>query len=183
VRTYLRSRGLTIEPPPTIRSGHVWHHFERRTMPAMVAAIQAGDGRLQGVSLTFLRPDGRGKAEIEQPRLTRGELMGGTVRLGRAGSRLGLAEGIEDALTAQQEAGLPCWAALGTSNLSKVQLPVTVRELLIIADRGQAGETAAQAAVDAYVAEDRAVYIAWPPDGHKDFNAALQAAARMECAA
>jgi hypothetical protein len=178
VRTYLRSRGLTIEPPPTIRSGHVWHHFERRTMPAMVAAIQAGDGRLQGVSLTFLRPDGRGKAEIEQPRLTRGELMGGTVRLGRAGSRLGLAEGIEDALTAQQEAGLPCWAALGTSNLPKLALPAAVREVVIIADRGDAGETAARAAVGTYSAAGHLVRVAWPPGGHKDFNAALTARGR-----
>ena len=50
VRSYWRSRGLTIEPPPTIRSGHVWHGFERRTMPAMVAAIQNAEGRLQGVT-------------------------------------------------------------------------------------------------------------------------------------
>jgi putative DNA primase/helicase len=182
VVTYLRSREITIEPPPTIRSGCIWHPFERRRMPAMVAAIQGADGRLQGVSVTYLRADGAGKAEIEQPRLTRGELLGGAVRLKLAGPKLGLAEGLEDAATVQQETGLPCWAALGTSNLPKLTLPAVVRELVIIADRGQAGETAAQGAVQAYVASDRAVYIAWPPDGHQDFNAALQAAARTECA-
>jgi putative DNA primase/helicase len=183
VITYLRSRQLTIEPPPTMRSGRIWHPFERCTMPAMVTAIQGGDGRLQGVSLTFLRPDGRGKADIEHPRLTCGELLGGAVRLAPAGPRLGLAEGLEDALTVQQESGLPCWASLGTSNLPKVALPEAVEEVVILADRGQAGEAAAQAAVEEYVAAERVVRVAWPPADHKDFNAALLAAARKECAA
>jgi hypothetical protein len=175
VTSYWLSRGLTIELPPTIRSGRVWHPFERRRMPAMVAAIQGTDGRLQGVGITFLRPDGRGKAEVEQPRLTRGEVAGGAVRLAPAGPTLGLAEGVEDAATVQQETGLPCWASLGTSGLSKLVLPPEVREVVILADRGHAGETAAQAAVNAYVATDRVVRVAWPPDGHEDFNAALQA--------
>jgi hypothetical protein len=176
VITYLRSRGLTLKPPPTIRSGHVWHPFERRTMPAMVAAIQGADGRVQGVGITFLRPDGLAKAEVEQPRITRGELAGGAGRLAPAGPKLGLTEGLEDALTVQQETGLPCWAALGTSNLSKLTLPAAVREVVIIADRGEAGEAAARAAINAYSAADRLVRVAWPPGGHKDFNAVLQAA-------
>ena len=92
-------------------------------MPAMVAAIQGPDGRLRGVGITFLRPDGMGKAEIEQPRITRGELTGGAVRLAPAGPKLGIAEGLEDAATVQQETGLPCWAALGTSNLPRLELP------------------------------------------------------------
>ena len=144
-------------------------------MPAMVAAIQGPDGRLQGVGITFLRPDGMGKAEIEQPRITRGELTGGAVRLAPAGPKLGIAEGLEDAATVQQETGLPCWAALGTSNLPRLELPATVREVVIIADRGEAGEAAAYAATRACVAKDRAVRIAWPPGGAKDFNAVLQA--------
>ena len=111
------------------------------------------------------------------------QIINHNVRLAPVGPKLGLAEGLEDAATVQQETGLPCWAALGTSNLAKLRLPAVVREVVIIADRGQAGETAAQAAVEAYVAHDRAVYIAWPPDGHNDFNAALQAAALIEQAA
>ena len=178
VRTYWRSRGLTIDPPPTIRSGHVWHPFEHRRMPAMVAAVHGADGRLQGVGITYLRPDGRGKAEIEQPRITRGELAGGAVRLAPAGPKLGLAEGLEDAATVQQETGLPCWAALGTSNLAKVALPAVVREMVILADRGEAGEAAAQTAVNAYSGTGRMVRVAWPPGEHKDFNAALTACAR-----
>jgi Toprim domain len=173
VLTYWRARGLTIDLPPSIRSGRMWHPFERRQMPAMVAAIQGPDGRLQGVGITFLRPDGRAKAEIEQPRITRGELTGGAVRLAPAGPKLGIAEGLEDAATVQQETGLPCWAALGTSNLPKLEMPAEVREVVILADRGQAGETAAYTATRAYVAKDRAARIVWPPTDHKDFNAAL----------
>jgi hypothetical protein len=178
VITYLRSRGLVLDLPPTIRSGHVWHPFERRTMLAMVAAIQGADGRVWGVGITFLRPDGRGKAEIEQPRITRGELAGGAVRLAPAGPKLGLSEGLEDALTVQQETSLPCWAALGTSNLPKLALPAAVREVVIIADRGDTGETAARAAVGTYSAAGHLVRVAWPPGGHKDFNAALTARGR-----
>jgi hypothetical protein len=147
-------------------------------MPAMVAAIQGAEGRLQGVGITFLQPDGRGKASIEQPRVTRGALAGGAVRLAPAGPTLGIAEGLEDAATVQQETGMPCWATLGTSGLSKLELPALVREVVILADRGAAGEAAARAAAKAYAGSGRAVRVAWPPDGHKDFNAALTASGR-----
>jgi phage/plasmid primase-like uncharacterized protein len=173
VRAYWRSRGLTIEPPPTIRSGRVWHCSERHTMPAMIAAIQNAEGRLQGVHLTFLRPDGLGKAQIERPRLIHGEMIGGAVRLAPAGPKLGIAEGIENAATVQQETDLPSWAALSACNLNRLELPAAVQEVVIIADRGETGEGAARRAVNTY--RDRVVRIAWPPRDNEDFNAALQA--------
>jgi Toprim domain len=183
VRAYWRSRGLTIKPPASIRSGVFWHYQERRRMPAAVAVIQGANGRLQGVQLTFLRPDGRGKAEIKCPRLTHGELKGGAVRLAPAGTRLGLAEGIENAATVQQEAGLPCWATLSAGNLSNLPLPKPIREVVLCPDRGHAGEAAAQSATEVYLAMGHQVHVACPPGGFEDFNSALQAAVRMECAA
>jgi hypothetical protein len=182
VRVYWRWRGLTLEPPPTIRSGLIWHPFERRTMPAMIAAIQNTEGRLQGVHVTCLRRDGRGKAQTERPRLIYGQMIGGAVRLAPAGRKLGLAEGIENAATVQQEAGLTCWAALSAGNLPKLELPATISEVVLCPDRGQAGESAAQAAADGYLAKGHEVRVAWPPGNFEDFNAALMAEACGEAA-
>jgi hypothetical protein len=149
----------------------------------MVAVIQGANGRLQGVHLTFLRPDGRGKAELESPRLTHGELTSGAVRLAAAVPQIGLTEGIENAATVQQEAGLPCWAALSAGNLSRLELPAAVRDVVLCPDRGRAGEVAAQAAVEAYLARGHDVRVAWPPGDFEDFNAALQSAPCMDSAA
>ena len=148
----------------------------------MVAAIQDPNGCLQGVHLTFLRPDGEGKADIESPRLTHGELMGGAVRLALAGAKIGLAEGIENAATVQQEAGLLCWAALSAGNLPRLELPAASREVVLCPDRGKAGEAAARAAVEAYLARGHDVRVAWPPGNFEDFNAALLAAISGEIA-
>ncbi len=43
-----------------------------------------------------------------------GSIGNGAVRLGRAGKALGLAEGIETGLSAQQLFEVPVWAALGS---------------------------------------------------------------------
>ena len=51
---------------------------------------------------------------------------------------LGLSEGIETALSAQQLFGLPCWAALG-SRFVRVALPDIVAHVVLYADNGSAG--------------------------------------------
>jgi len=77
----------------------------------------------------------------------------------------------------QQEAELPCWAALSAGNLPKLELPEAIREVVLCPDRGRTGEAAAQAAVEAYLARGHEVRVAWPPGKFEHFNAALQAAA------
>jgi putative DNA primase/helicase len=65
------------------------------------------------------------------------------VRLMPAGALLGIAEGIETALSAAAIDGVPVWAALNTSLLAKFDPPVSVDRLVIYADRDEPGLLAA----------------------------------------
>ena len=78
-------------------------------------------------------------------------------------------EGIETCLAATQATGNPAWAALSTSGLRTLELPNDVRDVIVLADGDDAGESAAQAAALRWMREGRRVRIARPADG-PDFN-------------
>jgi putative DNA primase/helicase len=101
-----------------------------------------------------------------------GPIRGGAARLASAGETLALAEGIETALSVQQATGIPTWAALGTANLLRVELPAIVREIIICADADSAGEKAAQEAARRFLRDGRRVRIALPASAN-DFNDVL----------
>jgi len=71
------------------------------------------DGAVRAVHLTRLAPDGRGKAEIENPKIAVGRPSGLPIVLAPPNDLLGLVitEGIEDALSMHEATGLGAWAA------------------------------------------------------------------------
>jgi len=171
--TYLWSRAIT-SVPVSVRFNPSLRHPSGTYLPAMIAAVQGADGKIVGVHRTYLRSDGSGKADIEPQKAALGPIRGGAVRFAKAGDVLALTEGIEDALSFLQATNIPTWAALGTSNLSRVELPEVVREVIIAADGDEPGERAANAAAQRFVGQGRRVRIARPPAGYIDFNDALQ---------
>ena len=178
---HLRHRSISIAIPASIRHALALKHGPTGlTFQTMVAAITVYPSkRVVAIQKTFLQPDGRGKANVMQPRMSLGPVAGGAVRLAPAGPRLGLCEGIEDGLAVMQaEPGLPVWACLGTSGLRGVilaPLPLAA-EIVILADADEAGEAAAQDVAHRFIAEGRRVSIA-RPRGAKDFNDLLRTAA------
>src|SRR6185437_4227193 len=81
-------------------------------MPAMVSLMaDPVSGDPCGIHRTYLRPDGMGKAQIDKSKKMLGQA--GVVRLAEPeGEGLGLAEGIETALSAMLRIGWgPVWAA------------------------------------------------------------------------
>lgn len=118
-----------------------WH-------PAMLAAITSPSGAMVSVHRTWLTLDGR-KAAVTTPRkLTppSGPLAGACIALypPRSGL-LGVAEGIETALAAQQASGVPCVATYCAGNLAAWQWPPGLRALAIFGDNDNAGREAAKA--------------------------------------
>ena len=139
VEVYLRARAITLPPPASLRLHPALRYGPTGTsFPAMVAAVQNPDSSISAVHRTFLLPDGGGKANVSSPKMALGPLGSGAVRLAKAGPVLGLSEGIETALSAQQLFGLPCWAALG-SRFVRVALPDIVAHVVLYADNGSAG--------------------------------------------
>lgn len=175
VATYLRRRGITIEIPPTLRAG-TGLHLGRYSFPVLVAAVQRPADRVViGVQRTFVALDGSRKAPIAMPRLTTGALGAGAVRLGPAGPVLGLAEGIETGLSAQQLTSVPVWCTLGTGRMHRVAVPGTVREVHIFADDDEPGRAAAERTAYEHREAGRRVVIRFPPEGFGDWNDAHMA--------
>jgi hypothetical protein len=164
---YLRSRGLSIDPPPSLRFLPAAEYLPRVALPAMVAGLQACDRRIVAVQITYLDPRGHKKAQVSMPRKTIGKMFDGAVRLAAAGEVLGLAEGIETALAAMQLAGVPCWACLGSQRMARVAIPDCVKELHVFADNDEPGRIAAEQT--ARLHPQRRVVVHLPPDGFGDY--------------
>jgi len=181
VGTYLISRGLHLPPPPTLRFHVGLKHPSGDIWPTMVALVTRGvDDTPLAIHRTFLTRDGRGKAPIDPQKMMLGPCRGGVVRLAAPGDVLMVGEGIETCLAAMQATGHPAWAALSTSGLRTLHLPGNVREVIVLADGDDAGESAARDCAWRWKHEGRRVRLARPPRG-LDFNDLLKAGvARVE---
>jgi hypothetical protein len=139
----------------------------------MVAAVQAPDRRTIAVQVTRLEATGERKAQVPLPRLTVGALGNGAVRLAAAADVLGLAEGIETALSAMELTGVPTWACLGASRMYRVAVPDSVRELHVFMDNDGPGRDAGERT--AHTHRHRRVVLRSPPDYLNDWNDFLRA--------
>lgn len=174
VETYLRSRGITILIPPALRYYPAARHdFLGSKFPCMVAAVRGHDRQITAVHRTYLQHDGRAKADVSNPKLAKGHLSNGAVRLAAAGKALGIAEGIETALSAMQLWDIPTWAVLG-SRLESTAVPPTVIEIQIFGDNGQAGHAAAEKAAKHLLRLGHRVALRFPPEPFGDWNDVLQ---------
>jgi Toprim domain len=167
---YLRGRAITLVPPPALRFSDSLRHSPTGTQhPAMVAERHDVSGRLVAIHRTYLRWDGKGKANIEPVRMDLGAVQGSAIRLSPVADELAIGEGIETMLSVIQETGRPGWAAGSAVMLRHLVLPPEVRSVMICADGDEPGELAARAAADRWSAEGRKVRIARAPWG-TDFN-------------
>jgi phage/plasmid primase-like uncharacterized protein len=171
--SYLRTRSITLPLPCSLRFVPHLRYSRDVWLPALVAAVQAPQRDVKAVHRTWIDPRGDRKAQVAQPKKALGPLGHGALRLAHAAPVMGLAEGIEDALSAMQMFNVPCWAALGASRLAGVWLPNLVREVIVFADNGTAGQDAAQKAADAFTGQGRRVVVRYPPEGCADWNDAL----------
>lgn len=147
--TYLASRGLWPLPPGCALKAHAtveyWHEGQRiGRYPAIIADVVDVAGELVTVHNTYLQ--GGKKLAGYEPRKILSPMTGRegcAVRLMPATDVLGIAEGIETALSAAAIDGIPVWAALNTSLLSRFEPPQGVTRLRLYADRDEAGLSAA----------------------------------------
>lgn len=147
---YLRSRGLSDPGSPDLLFNPDLTDYEaRRGWPGLVAIVRDASGApTGGIHRTFLLDDGSGKSPAGKKMLD--QVAGGSVRLSPipADGRLGIAEGIETALSAQAIFGTPTWAALSADGMRRWQWPAGTRHVTIFSDAGEAGIQAAAALVE-----------------------------------
>jgi putative DNA primase/helicase len=153
VRSYLESRALgkILQAPPAVLRAHralaYWDGANRLgEYPAMVALFHGAGGQPVTLHVTYLRTDGCAKAGVPSPKKimavpVRGATKGGAIHLyePRAGI-LGIAEGIESALSMHLLQKLPVWSAYCADNLQRAHLPHGLRELHIGIDVDASGK-------------------------------------------
>lgn len=172
---YLRARAITLPLPPSLRFAELRHPTDKMMKPALVGAVQGVDGRVTAIQRNFLRPDGLGKTDVDPKKLSLGPMKDGAVRLAKPGRILGLAEGIETALSAQQLFAVPVWATLGVGRMPRVHIPEDVETVWIFADAGDAGVKGAIKAAEDFEDRGYGTEIQAPEDG--DWNDYLKSQA------
>lgn len=136
VQGYLAARG--VRPTAAIKESRqpYWHGGERLgEYDCMVTLIQSPDGKPQSYHLTYL--SGPAKAEVPAPRKMMkpvDTVTGGAVRLCPAAEEMGIAEGIETALSATALFKVPTWAALTAGGMESFVPPPECKHLTIFAD-------------------------------------------------
>lgn len=173
---YLAGRGLTgtsaLRFHPRTPQGR---QPLTRFLPAMIAAVTDETG-LVAVHRTFLSPDGRTLSSSQPARAALGPLGTGLVRLHPVSDRLGLAEGIETALSASQLFDVPCWATLGAERFKRITLPASVAEIVLFLDHDAAGHQAEAVARERFA--DRRIEARYPAEAGADWNDVLRARPR-----
>ncbi len=159
IRRYLESRALgeiLTNPPTALRAHPALEYWDGAKclgkFPALVAVFASRLGQPITLHVTYLRSDGFSKAPVPSAKKilgvpVRGATKGGAIQLyPPRGGVLGVAEGIETALSLHLIAKIPTWAAFCADNLARLELPQDVRRLYIGVDKDPTGKGEAVAA-------------------------------------
>jgi hypothetical protein len=155
VRNYLEARALhdVLSSPPGVLRAHpslaYWDALKNLgTYPAMVALFHGANGSPVTLHVTYLRSDGFTKANVPNPKKilgvpVTGATRGGAIHLHEPSvGTLGIAEGIESALSLHLIQKIPVWASFCAGNLEHVQMPSSLRELYVAVDIDPSGKGA-----------------------------------------
>jgi hypothetical protein len=158
--TYLRARGITGPIPATLRV--LPARPPRHMHPAMIApfalasepvpgVLHVAENDIYGVHLTLLHPDGNGKAEAEPNKYMVGPSNGWPIVLAPPsdGLALGIAEGIETALSMHMQTGVGVWAAGSAGRLPALadRVPGYIESVTVAVEDDPAGRRGAEALV------------------------------------
>lgn len=175
---YLASRCLPVvnlSGLSALRFARLPYRGSRERHPVLVAAVTDLEGRVCGIQRTYLSDDGS-KLDVPAPKLSLGRLRGGAIRIGEGSDVIAVCEGLEDGLSIWlTNPELSVWIAAGAGMMASMRLPEGCRQIIVAADRDEAGMRAAAAAKHAYSRCVSRVKVIHPLPGFKDFNAQLQA--------
>jgi putative DNA primase/helicase len=99
-----------------------------------------------------------------------GRAKGGAVMLQPLSPRLGIAEGIETALSAQRIFEMPVWATLSAAGVQNLPLIPGLERLTIFADHDEPGLNAARRCAARYSKAGTEVEVRYPPAFDSDWN-------------
>ena len=134
--SYIYKRTGLRDMPKTLRyHTGLYHPDARVNIPAIVAKVTDLDNRPVSIHRTFITDEGE-KAKVERPKmLMQGSLPeGAAIRLFPYQESIGVAEGIETAISCFAIFGIPTWAAISSAMLVKWTPPSVVKRVYIFGD-------------------------------------------------
>nr|DAE47020.1 MAG TPA: DNA primase/helicase [Caudoviricetes sp.] len=177
---YLRQRGINKLPSEAIRFCEKQRHAGR-IYHALYALATDDKGELCYLHRTLL--DGDRKAPLGESAKRQKSLQEDNyleyarsvaIRMFPVSSTLGIAEGIETALSCYQIYGVNTWAVMNSNFMKKFRVPAGVKHLIVFADMDKHSATGQAAAFECAHANLLAkndlvkVSVRWPDNG--DFN-------------
>ncbi len=171
--TYLIGRGIAPDVATALRY-HAQCYCrpcvidEPSTRPALIAPVTDDAGTLTGVHRIYLDRVGLaaghlGKAPIENPKRSLGQIQGHVVRFGSPSHEIVVAEGIENALSIRTAfPDLTVHAALTAGNLAAYHWASALRRLLIALDDDEAGLSAAHTLAERAGLSGLSATLLWP---------------------
>lgn len=180
---YLMRRGIWRQNLPHTLRAHpslTYVHGKEKTVygkfPCLLAPIRDRHGVAMSVHRIFLTEDGY-KAPVPDAKKmmsARGELRGAAIKLFAASDEvLGVAEGIETALAVHAISRMPVWSCVTAGLMERVDIPDSVKHVVIWADRDRSerGLQAAESLAERLEKEGKTVEICLPqgpvPDNAK----------------
>ena len=137
VQLYLTQRLGQSFNSLAIRSATTYHPSDRKKdFRVMAAMVSDASGNLVSVHRTFLHENGNKAGELTPSKmLMQGTIPpGSAIRLMKAASHMGIAEGIETALAAFLMTGIPTWSVISAPFMKSFLPPKGVKKLTIFSD-------------------------------------------------
>lgn len=135
VGKYLLQRCGTDIVPFAIRyHSSVYHAETKQNLPAMIAKVTGIDNKPVALHRTYLNLDGTKASVVPNKKLMASMPDGSAIRLHPYTDTLGIAEGIETAITCAVCFGIPTWAAVSAAMMSKWKPPEVIEKVFIFAD-------------------------------------------------
>jgi phage/plasmid primase-like uncharacterized protein len=176
---YLIDRGCALPTGEDVRyEPEAWHWKAKVHAPAIMSRVtDFVTGEPLTVHLTFITEDGQ-KSHLEPRKLMLPghQKQGGVIRLTDDADVtlcLGLAEGVETALTIARTGWGPVWSAIDAGNLAGLPVVPGIECLTVFADNDPAGIKAAETLCQRWFDAGREARIALAPSG--DWNDYAQA--------
>jgi putative DNA primase/helicase len=149
-------------------------HFGKNKAPALIGKmVHAQVDTFLGIHRTAICAEGTGKLDFSNG--TSNKMMLGcascaVIKLSPFSYVLGIAEGIETALSASSHFNIPVWAVLTAGGMARFPIIPNIQQLIIFADNDHVGEQAADQCAKRYYSAGVTGEIRAPPSQFKDWN-------------
>lgn len=145
------------------------HSVDGGLHPAMLSMMGWDGARYSGIHRTYLTADGL-KADVDPVRMSYGDV--GPVRLRTPTGRLGIAEGIETAISAGKLFQIPTWAAISANGLEAFSPPGGTESLTIFGDNDASwtGQSAAYSLAKRLTIAGLVCHVEIPDKQGQDWN-------------